>query len=230
MIEKDKFVVVDGIDGVGKATQVRLMARKLRRLGYKVKTIDFPGYTRNFFGKMIRRYLDGEFGSASEVDPHLVSTWYASDRLEDKDKINKWLSEGYVVIADRYASSNAIHQGGKIKSKKKRAEFLKWLDEMEFKTYKIPRPDAIIFLDMPIEFSKELLKGRATKKKKAHLKIKKDIHESDEQHLRDARESAIDIVKKSNKWININCVEDGKVLPKAKITKIILEKLNFRKE
>lgn len=225
--KQGKLVVVDGTDGVGKATQVRLTARRLRKLGYKVKTIDFPGYERNFFGKMIRRYLSGEFGNASEVDPHLVSTWYANDRLEDTPRINSWLNDGYIVIADRYASSNAIHQGGKIKDKKKREGFLKWLDEMEFKTLKIPRPDAIIYLDMPIEFSTGLLKKNSAKKKKAHLKMEKDIHESDKQHLEDARGSAMDIVKRRNKWININCVENEKLLSKAKITEMILEKLNF---
>lgn len=227
-VEIGKLFVIDGTDGVGKDTQTKRIARKFRKLGYKVKTIDFPGYTRNFFGRMIRRYLDGEFGgNALEVDPHLVSTWYANDRFEDKDRINKWISDGCIVIADRYASSNAIHQGGKIRRKNKREKFLRWLDVMEFEILKIPKPDAIIYLDVPIEISTELLKKKSAVKKKAYLKMKKDIHEDDKNHLEDARKSAMEIVQKSNSWININCVENGKMLPKAKITEMILGKLNF---
>ena len=224
-MKKGKLIVADGTDGSGKATQVARMVKELRKLGYKVKTIDFPGYKRNFFGGMIRQYLDGKFGTESEVNPYLISTWYANDRLEDKPRIEKWLSEGYIVIADRYASSNAIHQGGKIKGKKKREKFLAWLDEMEFKVNKIPKPHAIIYLDMPIEFSAQLLEKRLAGEKKK--RTKKDIHESDKNHLNNARKSAMDIIKGSNEWISINCVENGEVLPKKEITKMILEKLKF---
>ena len=115
---------------------------------------------------MVGRYLSGEFGTSSEVSPYLASILYAGDRFESMDKIKQWLAEGFTVIADRYASSSQIHQGGKISDPKKRKEFLSWLEELEYKTFKIPRPRAIIYLDMPVDISQKLLKKIPLKKEK----------------------------------------------------------------
>jgi dTMP kinase len=224
-MKKGKFIVIDGTDGSGKATQTKLLVEKLRKKKYKVKTIDFPQYENNFFGKMVGRYLTGEFGTSSAVSPYLASVLYAADRFETKEKIEKWLKEGNIVIADRYASSNQIHQGGKIKDPKKRKEFLNWLEEMEYKIFKIPRPNASIYLDVPIEFSLKLFKNKSAQKRKKYLKGKKDIHESDRKHLQDAKNSAIKLVKKSNNWIKIDCVKKGKLLPIPDISQIIWLKI-----
>jgi len=223
--KRGKFIVIDGTDGSGKATQTKLLVARLRKKGYKVKTVDFPQYENNFFGKMVGRYLAGEFGTSAQVSPYLASVLYAADRFETKEKIEKWLKGGNVVIADRYASSNQIHQGGKIKDSKRRKEFLNWLEEMEFKIFKIPRPDASIYLDVPIEFSLKLLKNKSAQDRKKYLKGKQDIHESDRKHLEDAKNSAIKLVEKSNNWIRINCVEKGKLLPIADIGRIIQAKM-----
>jgi len=222
---KGKFFVIDGTDGSGKATQTKLLVSRLRKNGFKVETIDFPQYGRNFFGKMVGRYLSGEFGSASEVSPYLASILYAADRFESKEKIQKWLNDGHIVIADRYASSSQIHQGGKVYDNKKREEFLDWLEEMEFKVFKIPRPNAIIYLDMPLEISQKFLKEKNAQDKKKYLKGKKDIHENDKKHLQDAKTSAIKIIKNSNNWIKINCAKKGKPLPPEKICETILKKI-----
>lgn len=222
---KGKFFVIDGTDGSGKATQTKLLVSRLQKDGYKVKTIDFPQYKNNFFGKMVGRYLSGEFGSASEVSPYLASILYAADRFESKEQIEKWLKDECVIIADRYASSNQIHQGGKISNPQKRKQFLGWLEEMEFRIFKIPRPDAIIYLDMPLEISQNLLKEKAAQDKKKYLKGEKDIHESDKRHLEDAKASAVKIIKSSNNWIKINCAKNGKPLPPEKICEMIREKI-----
>src|SRR3989344_7633575 len=130
-LKKGKLVVVDGIDGSGKATQVGLLAERFRQSGIRFKTIDFPRYYDNFFGRMIGSYLSGIYGDFIKVDPRLASVLYAADRFESSSKIREWLQEGYVVLTDRYVSANQIHQGGKIKDPKKRKEFLSWLDKME---------------------------------------------------------------------------------------------------
>lgn len=217
--------MIDGTDGSGKATQTKLLADRLEKSGHKVKTIDFPQYENNFFGKMVGRYLSGEFGSASEVGPYLASILYACDRFESKNKIENWLENGFIVIADRYASSSQIHQGGKISDQHKRKEFLAWLEEMEFRVFKIPRPDAIIYLDMPLKISQKLLKEKTAQKKKVYLRGKKDIHENDLKHLADAKNSAIKLIKKSNNWIKIDCAQKGKPLAIEEINRNIVEKI-----
>lgn len=222
---KGIFIVIDGTDGSGKATQTKLLADKLEKSGRKTKTIDFPQYENNFFGKMVGRYLSGEFGTSSEVSPYLASILYAGDRFESRNKINQWLAEGFTVIADRYTSSNQIHQGGKISALKKRKEFLSWLEELEYQVFKIPRPRAIIYLDMPVDISQKLLKKNSAQKKKTYLKGKKDIHENDLRHLKDAKNSAIELVKKSNNWIKINCSRNGKPIAVKEINQHIMKKV-----
>ena len=224
-MKKGFFIVIDGTDGSGKATQTKLLAEKLKESGYKVKTIYFPQYENNFFEKMVGRYLSGEFGGSSEVSPYLASILYAGDRFEEKEVIEKWLAEGFIVIADRYASSNQIHQGGKISAAKKRKEFLAWLEELEYGTFKIPRPDTIIYLDMPLAISQKLLKTKDSQKKKIYLKGKKDIHENDLKHLSDAKNSAVELVKKNNNWIKIDCSKNGEPLAIEEINKKIMEKI-----
>lgn len=122
--KKGKFIVIDGTDGSGKATQTKQLVRRLRKQGKKVKTIDFPRYYNNFFGKLIGEGLTGTYGNWAKLDPHIASTFYAADRFESSKQVRKWLEAGVIVIADRYASSNQIHQGGKILNGHKRKKFL----------------------------------------------------------------------------------------------------------
>lgn len=224
-MRKGIFIVIDGTDGSGKATQTKLLADKLKKSGHKIKTIDFPQYENNFFGKIVGRYLSGEFGGSSEVSPYLASIIYAGDRFEEKEQIEKWLAEGFIVIADRYASSSQIHQGGKIADSKKREEFLAWLEELEYGIFKIPRPLAIIYLDMPLEISQKLLKEKSAQNKKTYLKGKKDIYENDLKHLSDAKNSAIKLVKNNNNWIKIDCAKNGKPLAIKEISELVYKKI-----
>lgn len=222
---KGKFIVIDGTDGVGKATQTALLTEALRKKGVKVKKIDFPGYYDNFFGELIGDCLAGKYGDFIAVDPHVASVLYAADRWESSEKIRTWLSKGYTVIADRYVSSNQIHQGGKIRDAKKRIEFLLWLDRMEHSVFKIPRPDAIIYLHMPVELSLKLLQEKSLEKKKRYLEGKKDLAENDVKHLRDSQKSAISIVGRSNKWYQIECARKGSILPREEIHDMIFDRV-----
>ena len=221
--QKGKFIVVDGIDGSGKATQVKLLVERLKEEGFKAETVDFPQYYNNFFGKMTGRFQNGEFGNAPETNPYLASVLYAADRWETKSKIEKWLAEDKVVILDRYVSSNQIHQGGKIKNIKDRKIFLDWLEEMEFEVFKIPRPEAIIFLNVPYHFSKELLK---TKKARDYLKDdKNDQVEKSQDYQEDSYNQSLKLIKEYNNWIEIDCVKDEKLLNIEDINNMIWDKV-----
>lgn len=220
-----KFIVIDGTDGSGKATQVKLLVEKLKKKGRKVKTIDFPQYYNNFFGKLIGECLAEKHGDFLAVDPHIASVLYAADRWESSKKIKDWIRKDYVVIADRYASSNQIHQGAKIKNNKERMKFLKWLEELEYKTFNMPKPDLIIFLDIPIEITLKLLKNKTVAEKKKYLEGKGDLAENNPKHLFDSQKSAIFLVKKYNNWLRINCVEKNKLMSIEKINSIIWNNL-----
>ena len=204
-MKKGKLIVIDGIDGSGKATQVRLLEERLRKDSIKTKIIDFPRYQDNFFGKLIGEYLSGIYGDFIKVDPRLASIMYAADRFESSKKIKDWLDNGFVVIADRYATANQIHQGGKISDLKKRKEFLLWLDTMEFSVFKIPKPDLVIYLDVPFEVSKLWLQKKSAIKKKKYLKGKKDVAEENFEHLKNSRNSALLLEKQNKNWEKIEC-------------------------
>ncbi len=219
-MKKGKFIVIDGVDGSGKATQVKLLADKLTKEGYKIKTIDFPRYNDNFFGALIGECLTGKYGNFVEVNPRIASVLYAADRWETSETIKAWLEKGYIVIADRYVSSNQIHQGGKIRNNKDRELFLKWLDKMEFEVFKIPRPDAIIYLHLPILLSLKLIEDRKKTDKKGarkYLEGKKDLVEQDFKYLNDSRESAIKIVRGNNSWIKVECSKNDDILSREEI-------------
>jgi dTMP kinase len=205
-MKKGKLIVIDGTDGSGKATQTTLLIKHLKRDGYKVKTVDFPVYYSNFFGKFIGHCLSEQYYNFVKVHPKIVSVLYAADRFESKNKIDKWLKEGNIVIANRYASANQIHQGGKIANTKKRENFLKWLAEMEYEVFKIPKPDAVFYLNVPISVVLKLIKKRNNGQARAYLKKKKDVHEKDVKFLENSRKSALWLVKTQRNWINIECM------------------------
>lgn len=225
-MKKGKLIVIDGIDGSGKATQVKRLVSRLKKMGKKVQTIDFPQYYRNFFGKIIGECLIGENGDWAKINPRIASILYAADRWESSQKIKEWLLQGYYVIADRYVSSNQIHQGGKILETKKRKEFLDWLEKMEFEIFKIPRPDLVIYLEMPIKFSQKLIAKEKGEKKK-YQKGKKDLHETDVNHLLNAEKSALKIIKEKNNWIKIDCVKKGRLQSVEEIEELVWKELNF---
>jgi dTMP kinase len=226
-MKKGKFIVIDGTDGSGKATQTKLLCEAIEKEKIKVKKIDLPQYSNNFFGKLLRECLDGKLGDFIAVNPKIASVLYAADRWESSDNIQKWLEQGYIVIADRYVSSNQIHQGGKIFDNEKRKEFLEWLNEMEFNVFKISKPDAIIFLDVPIEVTRGLLLKRAAEKAKVNpYKTYKDLAEENEGHLRESHESALKMVKSNNNWVKVDCTKDDKLMSIDEIHKRIWSVFN----
>lgn len=215
------FIVLDGIDGSGKATQTELLIRNLKEAGYKTGTIDFPQYYENFFGKMTGQYLGGEFGS---VDPRLASILYALDRWQSKEKIEKDLSAGKVFVCNRYMSANMIHQGGRIAGAKKRKEMMDFLEKMEFDIFGIPRPDLVIYLDVLPEVGRRLV---GKKDARAYTGGKKrDIHEKDRQHLINARNQALRLVKEKENWEKIDCMKGKEIMTPEQVSEIIWQEVS----
>jgi len=224
--KKGKLIVIDGTDGSGKHTQVELLAKRLKKEGYKVKIIDFPEYYKNFFGAFIGHCLTEQYFNFLKVHPKIVSVLYAADRFESSKEMRKWLEQGYVVIANRYVSANQIHQGGKIKNAKKREAFIKWLDQMEYGVFKIPKPDIIFYLSLSIEIVLRLLKERASSKiKRAYLKKGKDVAEADKEHQMNSIKSALWLVKKVPNFLKIECSKKSEILSRKAIHEMIYEKV-----
>ncbi len=223
--KKGKFIVIDGTDGSGKATQVALLSKRLTKDGYKVKNVDFPEYYKNFFGKFIGHCLSEQYYNFVHIHPKIASVLYAADRFESKDEIEKWLKQGYVVIANRYVSANQIHQGGKIKNASKRAAFIKWLDEMEYDVFKIPKPDVVLYLDLPMSVILRLIKERNKNSKRNYLGKKKDIVEGNIEYLTNSRNSANWLAKTQKYYKKIDCAKNNNIRTREDIHKEIFDKV-----
>lgn len=224
-LRKGKFIVIDGTDGSGKKTQVELLAKTLTQEGYKVKVADFPEYEQNFFGKFIGHCLTEQYYNFIKVHPKIASVIYAADRFESKQKIDKWLQEGYIVISNRYVSSNQIHQGGKIANTKKREAFIKWLDEMEYGVFKIPRPDLVVYLRVPMNIILRLIKERNETTKRKYVGKKKDIVEGDIPYLTNSQKSALWLAGREKNWLKIECVKNSVLSTREDIHEMIYKEV-----
>ena len=203
-----KLFVIDGTDGSGKQTQFEKLKERLDKDGIEYRTVSFPNYDSPS-SSLVKMYLSGEFGTdAQEISPYIASTFYAADRYATfQTGYKKYYEDGGIILADRYTTANMVHQAGKIKDKEEREKFLNWLWDFEFKLYGLPIPTEVFFLNMPTEKALELMKDR---KNKFDENAKKDIHESNEKHMRDAYEAACDVAKEYN-WFEIKCMKDNKL-------------------
>jgi len=224
MKKKGKLIVIDGTDGSGKTTQINLLIEKLKSDGFKVKTIHFPKYD-NFFGGFIGHCLTEQYYNFINVHPKIVSVLYAADRWESSKEIKNWMDKGYTVVLDRYVSAAQIHQGGMIKNVKKREAFIKWLDEMEYKVFKIPRADITIYLSLPFEISQKLIKERNKKAVRAYAGNKKDVHEVSLEYQKNSRESALWLSKTQKKFIKVDCAQKGTILSREAIHEMVYKEV-----
>lgn len=214
--------MIDGTDGSGKATQVELLRVRLVKEGKTVKIVDFPEYYKNFFGGFIAHCLQEQYYNWTGIHPKIASIAYAADRWELKPQMEKWLKKGYIVIANRYVSANQIHQGGKIKENKKRAEFIQWLDTMEHKIFKIPRPNIVVYLALPISVTQKLIKARVQSGvKRAYLRRKTDLVEYDLNYLENSRKSALWLTKVLPYFKKIDCSAKGEILSRETIHEMV---------
>ncbi len=220
-MDKGKLIVLEGLDSSGKATQTKLLSEKLEKKGFKVKTYSFPRY-QEFFGKLIAKYLKGEFGKKEEVSEEFVSLLYSLDRYELKEQIESELEQGFILLMDRYYTSNFAFQAAKLE-KEKRKDFLDWLEKIESK---MPAPDLVFFLDVPADFSQELMDSR---QQKSYMKEKKDVHEKDLSYQKKVREVFLELCKNKN-WILFECISKGKLKSKEEINEILWSKLETELE
>lgn len=219
-MKKGKFIVIDGSDGSGKKTQTDLLLEHLKNKNIETAYYDFPQYDKTFFGQMVARYLNGEFGDVNEVDPYLGSLLYAGDRWQASEDIKNDIRQGKVVIANRYTQSNMGFQTAKIEGEIKKKAFLKWLEKLEYGIYDIPKPDKVIYLFVPYKIA-QVLVGR--KSARSYTKLTHDIHERDSEFLEKVEKQYIWLSKYYQKWQLIDCCKKGKILPPETISKEVVK-------
>lgn len=198
-----KLIVFEGIDGSGKSTQFKMMCKRLEEEGIEFRTLVFPQYSEPS-SALIRMYLGGEFGGdPNAVNAYAASTFYAVDRYASFVKVWKeYYENGGLIVCDRYTTSNAIHQASKIEDEKK-GEFFSWLYEFEFGLMGMPAPDAVLYMDVPLETAVSQMR-----KREAETNTTGDIHETDNSYLA----KCCDCGKKAAEhygWKSVKCVKDG---------------------
>ena len=214
-----KLIVFEGTDGSGKATQSRLLCEELTRRGIPFRKLEFPRYQEES-SALIRLYLGGAFGDKpGDVNAYAASVFYSVDRYASyKQDWGAYYEQGGLVIADRYTTSNAVHQTGKL-PEGEWEEFLRWLFTFEYGRLGLPEPDLVFYLDMPTELSEQMMRHR---EQVTHTKA--DIHERNEAYLRACRESAAMVVEYGG-WTRIDCARDGAPRTVEDIHREVMEKL-----
>ena len=221
-MSKAKLIVIDGTDGSGKATQAALLVKSLKKHMINAVGLDFPQY-QTFFGKLVAQYLKNHFG---RISPYLASVLYAANRMEFKDKLYAWVKEGKTVVLNRYVSSNQIHQAANIDTKKERNKFVKWIGKMEYEIIGLPKPDLVVFLNVPAEISYKLIEQKEPQARRYAEGAKRDLLESDLEHQQRALTQSFDMLNKHYKWLQIDCVKKGKLRSKEDISEEIWQSVN----
>ena len=198
-----KLIVIEGTDGSGKSTQFKLLTKRLEENGTSFQKLVFPQYAEPS-SALIRMYLGGEFGTKpSDVNAYAASSFYAVDRYASYKKVwGQWYEEGGLIVSDRYTTSNAVHQASK-EPDEKQADFLKWLYDFEYDKLGLPRPDLVIYLDVPTDFTEAMMRRR-----EADTNTHADIHEQDLTYLATCRRTGKAAAQYYG-WTVIDCVRDG---------------------
>jgi len=200
-----KLIVIEGTDGSGKSTQFKKLSQRLEQEGVAFKHLVFPRYSEES-SALIRMYLGGQFGSKpSDVSAYAASAFYAVDRYASyKMDWGQWYEQGGLVLSDRYTTSNAVHQASK-ETGADREKYLKWLYEFEYDKLELPRPDLVIYLDVPTDYTEKMMR-----KREQDTNTNADIHEQDLQYLATCRESGRAAAAFYG-WTVIQCVKDGQM-------------------
>ena len=198
-----KLIVIEGTDGSGKSTQFKLLTSRLEAENHRFQKLVFPQYAEPS-SALIRMYLGGEFGTRpSDVNAYAASTFYAVDRYASYKKVwSDWYEQGGLIVSDRYTTSNAVHQASK-EPQEKQAAFLTWLYDLEYDKLGLPKPDLVIYLDVPTDFTEAMMR-----RGEADTNTHADIHEQDMDYLATCRRTG-KAAAEFYGWTVIQCVKDG---------------------
>ncbi len=225
-----KLFVIEGVDGAGKSTQIKLLKGFFENKGYHCEYLHFPRTDAPYFGELIGRFLRGEFGSLNEVSPWLVAMLYAGDRKDASDLIRSWLKKSNIVLLDRYTYSNIAYQCAKLINPAEQENLMRWILDLEFRHFAIPVPDLNFFLDVPVSFTRKKLSSSRTGDDRNYLYGTIDIHEESMAFQEKVREVYIRVSKADDHLCVINCSDpEGEMLPVNSIFELIIRIITERK-
>lgn len=203
-----KFIVIEGLDGSGKSTQLKKLKDYLNENQVNYEYLHFPRTDSPIYGDLVARFLRGELGDINTVNPYLIALIYAGDRNDAKDMINGWLNKEKLVIVDRYVYSNIAFQCAKLNDEVEIEKLTEWILDLEYNYFKIPKPDLSIFLNVPFEFTKKNLTNQRDGDDRDYLNGKEDIHEKDIDFQNKVRNVYLREVKKDKNLKIINCANE----------------------
>ena len=220
------FIVLEGLDGAGKSTQIKMLRQALEERGVKSEYLHFPRFDAPIYGELIARFLRGELGGVDAVDPYVVALLYAGDRADAAAMIRGWEAEGKVVIVDRYVYSNVGYQCAKIEDEQARRRLYDWIMNLEYEVNGIPRPDVSLFLDVPFAFTERKLTEQREGDDRSYLNGASDIHEQSLSLQQRVREVYIESSKRDSELLVVDCSnEEGAMASPEEIFSRIEKKI-----
>jgi len=223
-----RFLVIEGLDGSGKSTQLKLLREHLQQVAVPYKYLHFPRLEEGVFGELIARFLRGEMGANDQVDPYLVALIFAGDRVDASAQIRQWMEEGYLVIVDRYVYSNIAFQCAKFDSREDQESLRDWILEFEFGYNRLPRPDLNLYLNVPLEFTRKQLNIDRFGHDRAYLKGERDIHEESLDFQEKVRQVYLELKSHVDDLEIIDCMDHtGLMLSPGDILNLIIKQMDL---
>lgn len=224
-----RFLVIEGLDGSGKSTQLKLLREHLEKNSLPYRYLHFPRLEEGVFGELIARFLRGEMGANDQVDPYLVSLIFAGDRADASSLINEWMEEGKLVVADRYVYSNIAFQCAKLEDRKAQEKLRDWILEFEYGYNRLPRPDLNLYLNVPFEFTRKQLNLQRDGDDRAYLKGERDIHEENLDFQERVRQVYLSLKDHVDDLEIIDCINaEGGMCSPEQISELIIKKLSLK--
>ncbi|SRR6056297_3057940 len=219
-----RFLNIEGLDGSGKSTQIKLISEYLEKQKIKYQYLHFPRTDSPVYGELVAKFLRGELGDIKTVNPYLIALIYAGDRNDAKELIKEWMRNNYLVVIDRYVYSNIAFQCAKMKDEDEIEKLSKWIKYLEFEYHKIPKPDISLYLDVPFKFTEQKLNKKRKGDDRNYLQGKEDIHEKDLTFQKKVREIYLREIDKEKNFHRISCTDkEGNILAPGQIKEKIIK-------
>ena len=223
-----RFLVIEGLDGSGKSTQLKLLREHLEQNAVSYKYLHFPRLEEGVFGELVARFLRGEMGANDQVDPYLVALIFAGDRADASSQIRQWMDEGNLVIVDRYVYSNIAFQCAKLSDREEQERLRDWILEFEFGYNQLPRPDLNLYLNVPFEFTRKQLNVARNGDDRTYLKGERDIHEENLDFQEQVRQVYLSLQEHVDDLELIDCMDTrGGMRSPESISNLIIKKMGL---